>query len=171
MPITVKAGAQVYFAPYASGSSDASNKPDSGSFVYMGLLAEDGITEEPTNEEREIWAASPGRLRRVDVLQTVHEPDFTLRFQQVSPYHLQAIFRTGPLAEGVAQEPSSASSALKGWVSVRYYDQENASYLEIDRFVFLKPQPLEQQGRELLMPTVRCLNILSSQSSIEAQTL
>ena len=168
MPSTIQPGAHI--------GIHLTNDPAASplTFVDLGYVAEQSLSEEPMIESREIFAPSPGRLVRKDVIQTIHQSDFTFTLQQVSAETWQSLFRLvalPPAGGGVQIISEQASDSQKGFIEIKTYDQIDALMTTIVRFCYIEPQSLAYNGRDVLSPSFRCLTLDSAQNTFQADYL
>lgn len=102
----------------------------------FGVLSE--ISIEPQTEERVIFRPSPGRLRKYDVLETKDDLQITLRAEELSVLAIQALFRTAELDETSTIYKPLEGQAIKGWLKVSQYDQNDHLFNSIEVFAHLK---------------------------------
>lgn len=125
------------FTVPSAGTCSRTTKPgatDTG-WVNLGVLAD--VQVEKQSQKVELWGPTPGRLRRVKVLETKLSLDVTFTCREISNLSLEAMFGTAPLANNTAQWNPLEGVEIEGWLKGQIYDQGDAQFVILDHWVCL----------------------------------
>ena len=123
-----------------AGTVDRNNKPAQADTSWNDLgIGQCGVTR--GQEEREVWAPTPGRLRRYDIIHTKHKMDWKLDCEELSPTVWVVLMGSGALATGgtTGQYNPLSAPRFRGWLHVQQYDQGDALFNTVDQYGVLTP--------------------------------
>ena len=121
----------------AAGVAGRALKPGPTDPAWLNLGHVD-ISTKPTFEKEEIVRNVPGRRMLYDVLHTRTGLTHTVNFHELQNLLFELLFQTGPLDDAGQYNPGEGS-AVKGWLKVQEYDQDDNLINTHDVFVYLNP--------------------------------
>lgn len=127
MPTTQYLGTHVLIGDRAGTAAVKST-----SFAEIGITS--GVNVEPVRDPKEIWAPSPGKLKRVDVLDPKVGTNFTATIQQTGKEMWELLFGSLPLTAGSAVQynPHEATAATKAWIKFQQYNESDTLINTVD---------------------------------------
>jgi len=138
MATTYYLAAHVYWARYAAGSSDQTNKPAAGSFTYLGQATDISFSSDV--DLREVMKPMPGIMVRDDVKLVSQKIDATMTLSELGAADLEVFFKTGQLTAGSAVQFNPGEGApCKGWAKFQLYDESNVLQAVVDLFGLFVP--------------------------------
>jgi hypothetical protein len=121
------------------GTSSRTAKPPAADAAWINLGIVVGATESPIESEKiDIFAPTPGVLRKYDVVETKRQRKGKLKVKELSPLALQILYRTLALTESSTQYNTLEGKLVKGWLKVQRYDQNDSIRITEDLFVVLE---------------------------------
>jgi hypothetical protein len=120
------------------GTCSASAKPSAGDTGWVDLGRLKNVEAEKKSVLKEIWAASPGQLVRVNAIETKKAMDFTFTTQDMSDLMVEMAFGTAPLASGDTQFNPLEGTEFRGWLKGQIYDHRDELVLVVDQWCLLK---------------------------------
>jgi hypothetical protein len=157
-----------YTVPNPGGVTGAESKPDGTDPAYIDIGAiEDWEDDVSGGQDQEVWRPSPGRLVLKDVLEI--KPKFTCKFTtgEVSPFSLEAFYRTTQKLDSASAQFNPLSGKLrKVWFHTQLYDQDDNLIVTLDLWGRIKVTGgIKSQQGALLKPTWELLVLYSSLNS------
>jgi hypothetical protein len=126
-----------YTVPSAGTASRiAKPGPTDTGWMDMGIIEE--ASDNLTDNEIKIFAATPGRQRLYDIINVKDELVIKFTTSEVGLIHIETLYRTNKLSTGTDQFNPLEGSTKKGWLKLQRYDQRDASRLVMDVFCRLK---------------------------------
>lgn len=146
------------FTSPAPGTSGRESKPDADETEWLDLGYISAIELDPQQEEKEVYAASPGQLRLVDVVEIKRGLNMTVTLEEVGAFVMQLAFKSLALQEGAGaqQYNPTEGSTVKGWMKVQQYDQADASYNTVDLYVYVRLNSALNLGDDVVRPQLFC---------------
>jgi hypothetical protein len=139
-PRPIVIGTHAFFAREATSTSSRTVKPaaNAASWIKFGVIEESGA--EPTSEEKEVWAPSPGQLVLHDVIEIKRGLSFKFKVKEMSKLMFELLFGTLDLSSGTTniQYNPLEGVAKKGWLKVQHYGHDNALINVVDVWTHLK---------------------------------
>lgn len=122
----------------SAGTASKSALPGAAdtAWIQFGMISEAADT--PTQDEIDVFAPKPGRKRLVDVLPTKDQRTFKFTVQELSPFVLQSIFKTGTLTGSSSTFDPHSGVPQKGWLLVERYNQADQKLYTTTEWVYLK---------------------------------
>lgn len=154
MPTYQILASHLWIARYAAGTADADTLPaaDNAAWIKAGVIGNHQVTRDV--QKTPIMAPSPGRLRRVAVLESGATTDNLFTVRQGDRFLWELLFGTLALTPGSSvQYNPNEGAQLDGWVKVQQYDQTDTlintvvqwCHLQIGGAVTFGEQPVEYQ--------------------------
>lgn len=139
-------GTHAYFFPDGAaftvptaGTASRTSKPGATDPAWIGLGAIEDAEDDPVESERiPIFQPSPGKLRKIDELETKMQSKGKLTAKEISYLALQALYRTLALTGASTQFNRLEGSLLKGWLQIQRWDHEDSKRITEDLFVILE---------------------------------
>lgn len=123
----------------APGTASRTSKPDEDDTAWISLGAIEEAEDDPVESERiPIFQPSPGKLRKVDELETKVQSKGKLTSKEISYLALQVLYRTLTLTGASTQFNRLEGSILKGWLQIQRWDQDDSKRITEDLFVILE---------------------------------
>jgi hypothetical protein len=123
-----------------AGTADRLNKPAAAdaAWQYGGIVS--ALAVEPQREEREIFAPSPGILRKYDVIEQKRQLNLTFTCEQMSRLTVILLFGADPnlMADAQLQYNPLEGKTIRAWLKIQQYDQNDAAWDILDVWVYLK---------------------------------
>ena len=155
------------FSSPSSGTSGRESKPDQDDSNWIDLGYISGIEIDPQQEEKEVWAASPGQLRLVDIIEMKRGLNFTMDLEEVGAVVLQLAFKTLALVDGTPDQQYNPTegSTVKGWTKIQNYDQTDAIYNTLDLYVYMRLNSALRIADDVIRPQIFCRMLQSTLNS------
>src|SRR5437867_13369495 len=111
-----------YTVPGA-GTASRTAKPGATDpqWIYLGIIEE--ASDQLEDNEIEVYAPSPGRLRLWDIINTKDKLGFKFTTSELGPLALETLYRTLPLTSASTQFNPLEGNTKKGWLKLQRYDQ------------------------------------------------
>ena len=122
-----------------TGVASRTNKPgpDDTAWIDLGVIEE--ASDSPVASEKiDIFAPTPGLLRKYDVVEVKRQRKGKLKCRELSPLALQTLYRTAALTESSTQFNALEGSLVKGWLKVQRYDQNDTLRITEDLYCILE---------------------------------
>jgi hypothetical protein len=160
-------------ANLGAGTVDKANKPrnDDVAWIYGGVISLDEI--EPSREEREVFAPSPGVQRLFDVIEQRRQLNFTFTFEEITRLNLCLLFSADPgfLVDSQRQFNPLEGRTIRAWVKIQKYDQNDAGWLVLDIWAYLKVNSAVQMGDDIVRPQIQARTLHSALNTGEVAGL
>lgn len=155
------------FTSPAPGTSAREEKPDASETEWLDLGYISAMELDPQQEEKEVYAASPGQLRLVDVVELKRGLNMTFTLEEVGAFIMQLAFKTLKLTDGAgAQQYNPTEGAtVKGWMKVEQYDQADASWNTVDLYVYVRLNSALNLADDTVRPQLFCRLLQSTLNS------
>jgi hypothetical protein len=143
------------FTVPSNGTASATAKPGSADTGWLDLgVIETWEISHTDEDEKVIWAPSPGRLLKRDVLTTKQGLQIKLTANELTPQALEHFFRTSEnLSTSSASFTPLGKVPRKGWLELTSYNQEDAGIINLTLWVRIKVTGGVKGGNgELIMP-------------------
>lgn len=126
------------FTVPSAGNAGRNAKPGATdtSWIDVGIIKDAGIAS--THEKREIFAPTPGKLSRYDVINTKRKTDIKLTLMEMPLLIWELLFGSAKLAAGAnIQFNPDVVHQVRGWLKSQMYGQSDAQTFTIDTWVNL----------------------------------
>lgn len=137
-PIVI--GTHAFFAREATGTSTRTTKPEANAteWIDFGVVEESGA--EPSSDEKEIWAPSPGQLRLYDVIETKRGLVFKFKVKEMSKLMFELLYGTLDIGSGTTniQFNPLEGGTKKGWLKILHYGHDDALVDVVDVWSHIK---------------------------------
>lgn len=152
----------VAFTLPASGTAGRNAVPGDTDpkWIDLGVISEGGV--ERVGEEKEVWAPSPGRLQLYDVLTTKEANNFSFKCEELSLLSFEALFGATALSDESTDFDLLEAVPLKGWLEIKYYNQNNALLLTVQAFVHMKVNGEVSFGDDIARVTFQARTLQSN---------
>jgi hypothetical protein len=118
------------------------------------------FTVEPQIEEREIYSPTPGKLRRIDVVEVKRAVNLTAKIEQGGPYLWELSLATGALSLGAGTyAPNAATGTMRVWVKIVQYDQTDLLRHTLEVWSRLKLSGSAQIGQDLVSYDITAMEL------------
>lgn len=130
-------GIHLWIAPEANGFSATTKPSQDADWLAAGHVSE--LVIDPQVTERVVRAAAPGKVRRLDVVETARETNVRVTLEQTNRWLYESIFGADTLAAGTdVQFNPEEGGTLRGWVKLAAYDQDDTLALTVDLWCRIK---------------------------------
>jgi len=146
-----------------AGTAGRNAKPGATdtSWNDLGIIETAGVT--PSQEERKVYAPTPGRLRLYDVHTTKNELDIKLGLEEMSPLVWELLFGTLPLTGASTQYNPLAAPSKKGWLKLQQYRGDNdAAFNTVDVYVKIKVDGETKFDDNIIKTNLTCMVLHST---------
>ena len=131
----VHLGNHIWFAPYASGTSDADNKPATGSFYKVGPCT--NVTVTPNVDSRIVRGPNSGINQVEDVIPVSNDLSVSAHIVSVSQLFWKLLWQSALGSAETQYNPGEAASGeapglVKAWLKIQQYDQTNTLFNSVD---------------------------------------
>lgn len=153
------------FTVPSAGTCGVNAKPGAADpkWISLGTIEnfEDAISDE---EEKKVWAPTPGHLQVKDIITTKQGMTFKLTSNDLSPLAVEAFYRTSQKLDGTSTQFNPLSAVpRKGWLKLQRYDHNDILRFAIDLWVRLKVTGGIKGGNgDLIMPEFEAELLYSS---------
>jgi hypothetical protein len=141
------------FTVPAVGTAGRNAKPGATDPKWIDLGVIEDSEDQRESEDIKIFAPSPGRIRKYDVIESKDELKLSFTTKEASPLVLEVLYKTLPLDGASAQFNPLEGQTKKGWVKAQRYGQDDQQRLVLDVFVRLKITNAVKMGGALLEAT------------------
>jgi hypothetical protein len=150
------------FSLPAPGTSGRESKPDGADtgWIDFGIVSSMTVTNEGTKEE--VFAPSPGPLRRWDVIEHKKQIDLGFTVDEMSPFMAELLFGTAPLTGASTQYNPGEGGAKKGWLRVKQYDSNDVLVNTLEIYVHLAIDGQVEFGESYAKFSVKAMGLTSS---------
>ena len=106
---------------------------------WIDLGAVESFEPTVSQEDYKLWKPAPGRLVLKDLLENKQEMTLKFTTNDVGPLVIETMFRSSQKLGGAQVQFNPISAiARRGWLHCEFYDQDNASWMDLDLFVRLR---------------------------------
>jgi hypothetical protein len=124
----------------SAGTCSVTSKPGAGDNGWVNFGRLKSVSVEKKGTTKELWAASPGQLRRFKIIETKKALDISFTSLDMSDLAIELAFGTAPLTAAGTQFNPLEGAEVEGWLKGQVYDHRDAQVLVIDMWVFLKAE-------------------------------
>lgn len=146
------------FTSPAPGTSGRESKPDASDSEWLDLGYISAVELDPQQEEKEVWAASPGQLRLVDIIEMKRGLNWTMTLEEVGAFAMQLAFKSLALAEGggAQQYNPTEGSTVKGWMKIQQYDDTDTLWNTVDLYSYVRLNSALNFADDVVRPQLFC---------------
>lgn len=122
----------------SAGTAGRTAKPgatDTG-WIDLGIIEEQNTERE--SEDITVFAPTPGRLRKYDIIEVKDAMKVTFTGAELGPVAIEILYKTLALTSASTQFNPLEGQTKKGWLKIQQYDQNDAQRLVLDVFGRLK---------------------------------
>lgn len=109
----------------AAATSDRTHKAGAADPLWNDFGIISSLELDPKQEEKQIFAPTPGRLRLYDSIPTKNQLDIGIDLEEMSPLVWELIFGTAPLDDESTQYNPLSAPVKKGWLKIQQYRGDN----------------------------------------------
>lgn len=122
----------------SSGTASRTAKPGATDPQWVNFGPLELLEVEQTQEEREIYAPTPGKIVLYDVIETKRIVAVEFVAVELSPVALELLYGTLKLTGSSTQYNPLEGVTKKGWLKIQQYSQADVLLNTVDLFVHLK---------------------------------
>ena len=134
-------------ATVAAFPASRTAKPGSTDIGWVGLGVIEEASDSPVASEKiEIFAPTPGVLRKYDVLETKRQSKGSFKCKELSALAIQVLYRTLALTASSTQYNRLEGQIVKGWLKIQRYNQADTIAIAEDLYAMLEIKGDVQMG-------------------------
>lgn len=151
------------FTVPAAGVCGRNAKPDPTDSGWIGLTEIEDWDDKPDDDdEKKVYAPTPGLLVVKDVVQIKSGLNFEFTTNELTPMAIEAMYRTSQkLDVNSTQFNPNSAAPRKGWLKLQRYDQTGTLVTVFDLWVRLKVKD-GFKGGDVIKPKFEALLLYSA---------
>jgi hypothetical protein len=147
-------------SPTSRNSRPAASDP---AWFNLCVLDNNNLDIEQKREMREVYAATPGQIRRYDAITTKRAIDYKMVAADLQPFMFELIFGTANLAYATANQNYNPLAGVekRGWLQIEQYDQTDTLVNTTVQWVNLVAEGGTKFGDEIVRVNMTAMGLHS----------